>query len=76
MSGTTPDPPPTNTAGLSPSHTNHPPIGPRTSSSSPTSTPSCRKVETSPCSSRSTVSSNSFDSSSGGDAIEYERDAV
>ena len=60
MSGTTPEPPPTSSAGVSPSHTNHPPIGPRTSSSSPTSTTSCRNVETSPSSSRSTVSSISF----------------
>ena len=76
MSGTIPEPPPTSNAGVSPSHTNQPPIGPRTSSSSPTSTTSCRNVETSPSASRSTVSSNSFDASSGGDATEYERDAV
>ena len=39
MSGTTPDPPPTSSTGVvsSPSHTNQPPIGPRTSNWSPTS---------------------------------------
>ena len=33
--GTTPLPPPTSSAGVVPSHTNQPPIGPRTSSWSP-----------------------------------------
>ena len=61
--------------GRQPSQTNHPPIGPRTSSSSPTSTTSCRNTDTSPSSSRSTVSSISF-VSSGADATEYEREAV
>ncbi len=74
MSGTTPDPPPSSSAGVSPSQTNQPPIGPRTSSSSPTTTSSCRNVEISPSSRRSTVSSIS-PVSSGGDATEYERDA-
>ena len=60
--------------GVSPSQTNQPPIGPRTSSSSPSSTTSCRNVETSPSSRRSTVSSTS--GSPGADATEYERDAV
>ena len=41
---------------------------------SPTTTTSCRNVETSPSSSRSTVSSISFEPS-GADATEYERDA-
>ena len=72
ISGTTPEPPPTSRAGASPSHTNQPPIGPRTSSSSPGSTTSWRKADTSPSSSRSTVSSNSV-ASSGADATEYER---
>ncbi len=62
-------------AGVVASHTKYPPIGPRTSSSSPTSTTSCRNVDTSPSSSRSTVSSNS-DEPSGAEATEYERDAV
>lgn len=52
-----PDPPPTSRSGVSPRQTNHPPIGPRTSISSPTSTTSCRKLDTSPPSRRSTVSS-------------------
>ena len=75
MIGTTPDPPPTSRAGVSPAHTNQPPMGPRTSSSSPTTTSSCKKDDTSPSSSRSTVSSIVF-VSSGGEATEYERDAV
>ena len=56
--GTTPEPPPIEERRRrSPSHTNQPPIGPRTSSVSPTSSSSCRNVETSPSGSRSTVSS-------------------
>ena len=70
-----PEPPPTSSAGESAFQTNQPPIGPRTSSSSPTVTSSCRNVETSPPSSRSTVSSISADPS-GADAIEYDREAV
>jgi len=42
MRGTMPDPPPTSRAGVSPRHTNQPPMGPRTSSSSPGTTTSCR----------------------------------
>ena len=75
MRGTTPEPPPTSSAGESPSHTKNFPIGPRTSSSSPGSTTSWRKVDTSPSSSRSTVISNSSDGS-GAEAIEYDREAV
>ena len=75
MSGTTPEPPPTSSAGVVPSHTNQPPIGPRTSSSSPTSATSWRNVDTSPSSSRSTVSSISPEPS-GADATEYDREAV
>jgi hypothetical protein len=75
MSGTTPEPPPTRRARVSPRHTNHPPIGPRTSSSSPGTTTSCRNVDTSPPTSRSTVTSISPEPS-GADATEYERDAV
>ena len=70
-----PEPPPSSNAGSVPSHTKYPPIGPRTSSSSPTSRTSCRNIDTSPSSRRSTVSSISADPS-GADATEYERDAV
>ena len=73
--GTTPEPPPRRIAGAAPSHTNQPPIGPRTSSSSPGSTTSWRYVDTSPSSKRSTVSSISF-VPSGADATEYDREAV
>ena len=81
MSGTTPEPPATPSAGAVPSHTNQPPIGPRTSSSSPGSTTSHRYSETSPSGSRSTVSSISpaggpAKPSAGADATEYDRDAV
>jgi hypothetical protein len=75
ISGTTPVPPPTSRAGSVPRQTNQPPIGPRTSSSSPGRTSSWRKVETSPFSSRSTVSSISA-VPSGGLATEYDREAV
>ena len=63
MSGTTPDPPPTSTAGEAPSQTNQRPIGPLISSSSPTTTSSCRNDETSPSSRRSTVNSISLEPS-------------
>ena len=75
MSGTIPDPPPTSSAGVSASQTNQPPIGPRTSSTSPTSTTSWRKPDTSPSGRCSTVSSIS-PWSSGAEATEYEREAV
>jgi hypothetical protein len=57
ISGTTPDPPPTSSAGVRPDQAKKPPIGPRTSNSSPGSTTSHRYSETSPSGSRSTVSS-------------------
>ncbi len=66
--GTAPLPPPTPAAGVVPSQTNQPPIGPRTASSSPGSTTSARYPETSPSSSRSIHSSIS--GSAGADAIE------
>ena len=69
--GTAPLPPATPTAGDDPSQTNQPPIGPRTCRSSPGSTTSARKPDTSPPSSRSIQSSTNR--SDGGDAIEYER---
>jgi hypothetical protein len=69
INGTTPLPPPISSAGVDPSHTNQPPIGPRTSSSSPTRTSSWRNDDTSPSSSRSTVSSIAVPSP-GGEAIE------
>ena len=70
ISGTTPEPPPTSSTGVvsSPSHTNQPPIGPRSSSWSPTSATVVRYGDTSPSSMRTTVSSTR--SAPGGDAIE------
>ena len=74
-SGTTPDPPAISISGLSSpgSHTKYPPIGPRSSSSSPARSSSVRYGETSPSSSRSTVMASG---SPGAEAIEYERSAV
>ena len=69
INGTMPEPPATNRAGVSPRHTKKPPIGPRTSSSSPGTTTSCRYDDTSPSSRRSTVISMLPDAS-GADAIE------
>ena len=77
MSGTTPEPPPTSTTGpgSSPRQTKYDANGPRTSTSSPTSTTSWKYGDTSPSARQSIVSSTS-PSSSGEDAIEYERWAV
>ena len=60
---------------MSPGQTKKPPIGPRTSSSSPGTTTSCTNSDTSPSASFSTVSSIS-PVSSGAEATEYDRDAV
>ena len=77
MSGTTPEPPPTSTTGPGsvPRQTKYDANGPRTSISSPTSTTSWKYGDTSPSSRQSIVSSIS-PSSSGEEAIEYERCAV
>ena len=73
ISGTSPEPPPISSSGP-PSGTDQvkcPPIGPRTSNWSPGRTSSTRYGETSPSSISSTVISSA--SSSGAEAIEYER---
>ena len=59
ISGTIPLPPPSSMTGAVTSsvQTNQPPIGPRTSNTSPGCTTSARYGETSPSDSRSTVSS-------------------
>ena len=71
MSGTIPDPPATSSNGpsIDRSHTKYPPIGPRTSNRSPTTTVSSRYGETSPSAIRSTVMSIS-PVRSGSEAIE------
>jgi hypothetical protein len=70
MSGTTPEPPPTRSTGPScdGSQTKYPPMGPRSSIVSPGRSSSVRYGETSPSSSRSTVSSIRVPSAA--DAIE------
>ena len=76
MSGTTPDPPPTSSAGVSASHTNQPPIGPRTSSTSPTSTTSCEEARHLAV---GQVLDGQLDLAAGrpgAEATEYEREAV
>ncbi len=75
ITGTTPDPPATSSSGASPRQTKYPPTGPRSSTSSPTRSSSCRYGETSPSGSRSTVSSTT-PASSGGEPTEYDRLAV
>jgi hypothetical protein len=57
ISGASPEPPPMSCSGppWSAVHTNQPPTGPRTSTSSPGCASSTRYGETSPSSSRSTV---------------------
>ena len=57
ISGTTPDPPPTSRAGRSPCHTNSRRSVRGPPARRPAATTSCRNAETSPSSSRSTVSS-------------------
>ena len=75
ISGTTPEPPPTSRAGASASQVNQPPIGPRTSSSSPTTRSSWRKrrhlAVVEPLDGELELAG-----SVGGEATEYERDAV
>ena len=69
ISGTTPEPPPISSSGELPCQVKYSVSGPRTSSSSPTSTTSWMNGETSPSIRQSTVSSIS-PSSKGLDAIE------
>ena len=75
ISGTSPEPPATSSSGppSSTAHVKCPPIGPRTSNSSPGGRSSTSYGETSPSSMSSTVSSSA--STSGAEAIEYERSA-